>query len=325
MNEDKNEYLKIVEFQTEDLDFSKIQDSSYLNNTSIIDNSYLMKSIDEDYVRTIKPTNPISFKDDQDKSLDVSNTSNYSLISENKLSQYAEKTKKLNISKITSFQSLSLKKQKSIVNKYDDEYKNIDDTRKAVFNACETISSNIQHAKNSPNNSINNSKGLSNPFNKSNRINKLLKNQTNLDKNNRVVKFEMDDLKDNNIFSNMIKNDVKQSSTDVNSNNLVKQSSTNVNSNNLGSEMSNNLTKNKFFKNEGNIENFIGDLEEKMKNNENNQINSNIDNKLRSLVTDTKINPSKVLKTGSLLSILNFGIKSNSILVGSKINVSEVS
>ena len=270
-----------------------------------------MKSILEEYVISQKPVNHLANKDDQDKSIDISINSchNYSLISEDKLHSYAQKTKKLNIEKITSFKSLNFTKQKNLENKNDNEHINIGDTCKGIFNASETHSTDLQKSKFSPIIELNNSKGVSNPFNISNKINNFNKTHTNSDKTNRTVKFETEDFKEN----------------ILNKDNL-KHFTTNSNINNVGNELINSFTKNKLYKDEANLENLKNDfIQNNITKKENNPINAIIDNKLRSLVSDTKIMANKVLKTGSLLSILNFGIKSTSILVGSKINVSEVS
>ena len=273
-----------------------------------MDNSYSMKVMNEEYVKMLKPVNPLSHRDEPDKSLDnsINSSHNCSIISDNKVQSYAQKTKKLNIDKMKSFKSLNFIKHQSIDNKYDDEYNNIDDKSKAVYNACETISSNLLSARNRSNNSSNNSiKGISNPFNTSNKIIKFQKTFTNPSKFNRTVKFEMDDRKNNNL-----NNDIIHSTT----------------ASNVGSEFINNnnsFTKNKIYKNDASFNKDTENIKIELNKNDS-QINAIIDSKLRSLVMDTQIKASKVLKTGSLLSILNFGIKSTSILVCSKINVSEV-
>ena len=275
-DDDKNKNSKISEFQTDDLDTSKNNNDSFKFTNSYLNNSY-------------NPNNPLSST--PDKSFDNlnNNSQNGSIISENKLQSYAQKTKILNKAKMESFKSLNFKKQKNIEEKYEEEYSNIDDKSKAAFNSNENISSSFQ--KISSNKFISEIKGMSNPFNISNKINKFQKN-SNIPENN-----------------NNNKDDANYPITDRY----------------VGSESiynNHNFSKNKI-NNDQNLKYNI--LTSNSKSNKNdNQTKMIIDNKLRSLVTDRKIIESKVLKTGSLLSLLNFGIKSNSILICSKINVTDV-
>ena len=183
--------IRTSEFQTEDMDNSRVES---LHNLSNIEN--ILKSVDDEFYKA-KPVNPLAFKEDPDKSIDMSmNSMNNSQISENKLHSYAQKTKKLNMDKLKSFKTLNFTKSKNIETKYDDEFSHIDDKSKAVYNVCESFSSNVINNKHSSNNVMGQNR-ITNPFNISSKINKFHPSTNNEgEKQTHTVKFNIDESKE---------------------------------------------------------------------------------------------------------------------------------
>jgi hypothetical protein len=299
--------MKISEFQTEDLEVSR---NESLNNLSNID---FLKNIDEDYTKA-KPLNPLSIREEQEKSIDNSQMSalNNSQISENKLNAYAQKTKKITMDKIKSFKSFkTLNFPRKMENKYDNEFNNMDEKNKAVYNAVENFSSNVQTLK-SPSN-VNSNKTVSNPFNISSKINKYQKQTTFAQDENKApsVKFKIENLsntKENENLTTSSRNEQKNLN-DINSNSFQD-----------------NISNNTFSRSKTQIiDNSFNDIYEERKTNQDSQNNYvNIDSKLKALVSDRKLKAEKVFKAGSLLSILNLGIKASPIFSCSKVNIAEV-
>jgi hypothetical protein len=299
--------MKISEFQTEDLEVSR---NESLNNLSNID---FLKNIDEDYTKA-KPVNPLSIREEQEKSVDISQISatNNSQISENKLNAYAQKTKKITMDKIKSFKSFkTLNFPKKIENKYDDEFNNMDEKNKAVYNAVESFSSNVQTTKSSSN--VNSGKTVSNPFNISSKINKYQRQTT----------FAPDEIKAPSVkFKIENSNDTKENENLTTSSRNEQKNMNDINSNSFQDNVSNNtFNRSKTMI----IDNSLNDIYEERKTNQDSQNNYVIiDSKLKALVSDGKLKAEKVFKAGSLLSILNLGIKATPIFSCSKVNIAEV-
>lgn len=302
--------MKISEFQTDDLEVSR---NESLNNLSNID---FLKNLDDDYTKA-KPINPLSIMEEQEKSMDtsqISATSN-SIISENKLHAYAQKTKKItmdNIKSFKSFKTLNFKKNNKIENKYDDEFNNMDEKNKAVYNACESLSSNVQTTKSSTNVNFTQTKTVSNPFNISSKINKYHKqttfNPNEFKESSFKFKEETTNEKDIDNLTTTSQNEQKNLN-DINNNSLLE-----------------NLTNNTFSRSKTLLidNSLIEKNEERKSSNDTNQNYVIIDSKLKALVSDPKIKAERVIKTGSLLSLLNIGIKATPIFSSSKVNIAEV-
>jgi hypothetical protein len=303
--------IRISEFQTDELETSRMDSLANISNVDII-----LKSVEDDYTKA-KPVNPLAYKEDQDKSVDLSVNSgvNSSQISENKLHSYAQKTKKLNMENLKSFKSLNFaNKNKNIETKYDDEYNQIDDKSKAAYNVCETFSSNVHNTRNSSNN-LTGSNRITNPFNISSKINKFQQptNPESLNKQPLTVRFKLENNSNTNLKENIEKGSQpsrheKKLSLDVGSN--------------VGTETVNNS----FMKSKTVIldTSDIESSEIRITEPEANHSNIVIDNKLKALVNDSKLKAEKVLKTGSLLSILNLSIRTTPIFSCTNVNIAEV-
>lgn len=299
--------MKISEFQTDDLEISR---NESINNLSNID---FLKNLDEDYTKA-KAVNPLSIREEQEKSIDtsqISGTSN-SQISENKLHAYAQKTKKITMDKIKSFKSFkTLNFPKKIENKYDDEFNNLDEKNKAVYNVVESISSNVQ-SKKSPKN-VNSAKTVSNPFNISSKINKYQKQTTyaNVENKTPSVKFKFENSSETKENENLTTSSLNEQKNlnDINTNSFL-----------------NNISNKTFNRSKTqNFDNSLNDFDEERKTNQDSQHNYGmIDSKLKALVSDRKLKAEKVFKTGSLLSILNLGIKATPIFSCSRVNFTDV-
>ena len=293
-----------------------------------------------------KPINPLSFKEENDKSIDnsINLGINSSIISENKLHSYAEKTK-LNMEKMKSFKNLGFnKKNNNIETKYANEFNHIDNKSKAAFEVCENLSSKIHPNKTMTNFPTNNH--LTNPFNTSNKINNFPKpNQIIGERVANNVRFKTDDVKET-INSTKASNQVTIANESFNNNNISKLKNTstenNINQNNYLIEKKDEYVverdENLNISIDGNIKSYVTEplkFNSKIISFNLNENNDQLDlkeekftvviaNKLKSLVSDTKLKAEKVLKTGSLLSMLNFGIKATPIFSSNKLNVADV-